>query len=289
MTPKFLILDGYNQKSRHQFRDVGMELAWELYRDMLLACLPEAGFDVILPSDPGVELPTGKNLASYTGVLWTGCNLTVYHDHNPVVCNMIQLAEEAYETGIPSFGSCWGLQIAAVAAGGKVEAHPRGREMNMGRKIALTDQGRNHPMYKGKPIVFDGFESHDDIVTVPPPGGVVLAGNEWAPIQAMAVKHKKGVFWATQYHTEYTLRAVARLIVAREEKLTAQKFFSGHQDVLDYVAKMEALAADPSRKDLRWQLGMDDDILDDNRRRIEFANWLDHVALDQANLTRKSR
>ena len=53
-----------------------------------------------------------------------------------------------FETGVSSFGSCWGLQIAAVACGGKVELNPNGREVGVGRKVMLSGEGRDHPMFR---------------------------------------------------------------------------------------------------------------------------------------------
>ena len=34
---------------------------------------------------------------------------------------------------------------------------------------------------------------------------------------------------------------------------------------------------DPTRKDLRWQLKIGDDILDDTIREREFINWIKHI------------
>ena len=55
--------------------------------------------------------------------------------------------------------------MAVVAAGGTVRANPRGREMGIARKIALTPEGRGHPLYAGKGSVFDAFISHVDEIT----------------------------------------------------------------------------------------------------------------------------
>ncbi len=137
-------------------------------------------------------------------------------------------------------------------------------------------------MCAGKPRVFDGFISHDDMVTKMTEDCVCLAGNGFTSVQAVAVIHKKGTFWATQYHPEYNLYEVARLIVAREEKLTKAGFFRGHDDMADLVERMELLAGEPSRKDLRWQLAIDDDVLDDSIRQCEFVNWIDKLVLPTA-------
>jgi len=278
-TLRFLIVDGYAKKSRDELEASGMKLAWRLYADLLQAHLPDAEFDVLLPSDPGSELPTGANLESYGGVLWTGCNLTIYDAKDKRVSRQITLAREAYEKGVPSTGSCWGVQMAAVAAGGEVKANPRGREMGLARKIHLTPEGRAHPYYTDKPSAFDGFISHVDEVVTVPPGGQVLATNDFTGVQALAITHGKGSFWATQYHPEYDLHEMARLIVAREPKLMRESFFRDRSELDTLVARMERLFAEPDRKDLRWQLAIDDDVLDDGIRQREFANWVNGLVL----------
>jgi GMP synthase (glutamine-hydrolysing) len=249
---------------------------------MLLQHLPQAIYDVLLPSDPGVDMPSAKDLDKYAGIIWTGCNLSIYDTANPNVTSQIVLAKNAFEVGVPSYGSCWGIQMAAVAAGGEVKPNPKGREMGLARKIHQTPEAHNHPMFEGKPRAFEGFVSHDDVVTKIPQGGILLACNSFANVQALAVTHKNGTFWATQYHPEYNLHEMARLIVAREKKLIAAGFFRDHDDLVELVDRMEALAAQPDRKDLRWQLAIDDDVLSDSIRQCEFVNWLNKLVLPTA-------
>lgn len=269
---RFLITDGYPEPSREKFKDVGMRLAWELYRDMLGDYVPDAEVDVWFASDAPSDAPA--ELASYDGLLWPGCSLTVFDVEKESVTSQHDLVRRAYEEGIPQFGTCWGIQIAVYVAGGTVRPNPRGREMGIGRKMRLTEAGRNHPMFRGKPLVYNHFVSHDDEVTELPPGATLLAGNDFSRVQAVEVKYERGVFWGIQYHPEYDLHEMARLIVAREERLVKQGLFRDHDDLVQYVDRLEALATDPERKDLRWQLGIDDDILRDDIRQCEFINWL---------------
>ncbi len=272
---RFLIIDGYSRQSRDDLVKAGMAYAWQLYVNMLQTYLPQAEYDVLLPSDEGVTTPNNSQLETYNGIIWTGCNLSVNDTDNPSVSSQIEMAKRIYQIGIPSWGSCWGLQIAVVAAGGKVIENPKGREMGFARKIQLTDEGKDHPMYKGKASVFDAYISHDDMVSEIPEGGVVLSGNDFTAIQSMEVRHQNGVFWATQYHPEYDLHEMASLMIAREEKLTNIGYFSGHDDFLTYVNLLKELFAQPDRKDLRWQLAVDDDVLNEEVKRCEFRNWID--------------
>lgn len=275
----FLIIDGYPKESREEFDDSGMKYASLLYDDMLKTYLPHATSDIVYSSDPGVQLPSGSELEMYAGLLWPGCNLTIFNSEDERVTKMIKLTGLAYEAGIPQFGSCWGIQLAVVAAGGEVKPNPKGREMGIGRKILVTDAGKKHPMFKNKPHSFIHFVSHDDEVTRLPEGAELLAGNDFSNVQAVAVTFKKGVFWGVQYHPEYDLHEMARLIVAREAKLIELGFFKDHSDLEQYVNKMERLHTGTGRKDLRWQLGIDDDILSAEVRQCEFINWIDELII----------
>jgi len=275
----FLIIDGYAKASRDDLNAAGMQLASKLYGDMLQRNLPEATYDILLPSDSGVNMPTEKELENYSGILWTGCNLCIFDDKNPSVVKQIKLAKLCYEIGIPSFGSCWGLQVSVVAAGGKVAPNPKGKEMGIARKIKLTKEGEEHPLCKGKPSVFEAYISHDDMVTEIPKGAVILAGNDFTSVQALSVTHKKGTFWSVQYHPEYNLHEMACLIIAREEKLMELGFFREPEELKTLVDKMKVLYKDPDRKDLRWQIVIDDDVLSDEIKECEFRNWINELVL----------
>jgi len=275
---RFLIIDGYAKQSRDELEAAGMKTAFQLYDDMLKRQLPGAASTVWFPSDNPTP-PGGLGPAHYRGILWTGCNLTVYHHDDVRVTRQIEFARRSYADGTPSFGTCWGIQIAAVAAGGEVAANPRKREMGIGRNIMLTAKGAKHPFLAGKARVYSGFVSHLDEVTRIPRGAVHLASNDFTNIQALAITHKKGTFWGLQYHPEYDLHEMGRLIIAREPKLLPEGFFSDHNALIAYVAQLEELHQNPGRKDLRWQLGIDDDLISADVRQIEFANWIKRLVL----------
>jgi len=281
MSLRFLIIDGYAKASRDDFDLVGMKHAADLYADMLKRWLPDAEYAVWFPSDNPLP-PEAHGPEHYSGILWTGCNLTVYHRDNPSVNRQIEFAEQCFAAGTPAFGSCWGLQIAVTAAGGEVKANPRGREMGIARKIQVTPQGQAHPMLEGKPPVFNSFISHLDEVAELPAGAVLLATNDFTHVQALEIRHGNGTFWAVQYHPEYDLHEMARLITARAQKLLPEGFFAGPEDLAGYVDKLETLNSDPNRKDLRWQLDIDDDVLSDDVRQLEFRNWIQKVVLPRA-------
>ncbi len=275
----FLVIDGYTPEAREHLVSGGASMASDLYRKMLASCSPlPVECEVVYPSDPGAKLPAKADLDAFDGIAWTGCSLCINDDIPPVV-EQLQLARDAFAVGVPSFGTCWGIQIAAVAAGGRVEPNPNGREMGVGRKITLTQAGLEHPFYEGKSQVFDGFSSHDDEITYLPPGATILAGNTWTGVQAACVTHQKGTAWALQYHPEYDLREMARLTYCRIEKLIRLGFFKTENDALEYVDQLEQLHNDPTRKDLSWRLGIDADLMDESVRQQEVKNWINHLVI----------
>ena len=276
--PRFLVVDGYTREGREGLKAGGATPAGELYGKMLEKCLPGAAVEVVCPADPDSALPQGTAIGQYAGIAWTGSSLTIYAD-DPNVTPQIEFARAAFEAKVPSFGSCWAAQIAVVAAGGRCAPNFKGREMGFARKIALTPEGRAHPLYHGKKSVFDAFISHEDEVTHLPPGGVLLAGNDHSQVQAVAVTHKGGVFWGLQYHPEYDLHELARLCYCRKQRLTDMGFFKDMDAAQDYVDKLEALHQDPSRKDLAWLLGVDQDVMNEDIRVAEVRNWIEHQVL----------
>ena len=278
LTPRILVVDGYVEAARKELVAGGATMAADQYVAMLQKAHPGTACDIAFPSDPGSELPTGSALADYDGVAWTGCSLTVFDDTTEVN-RQLEFARACFRAGVPGFGSCWAAQIAVVAAGGICRPNPNGREMGIARKIALTPEGRGHPMYEGKAGVFDAFISHVDEITHMPPGSTVLAGNAFTPVQSVSVIWEGGVFWGLQYHPEYDLREMARLTWCRIDKMMDLGFFQDREAGEDYVRLLETLHQDPSRQDLAWLLGVDDDIMNEDVRRTEVRNWIGRLVL----------
>ncbi len=278
--PKYLVLDGYSKAGREDLRAGGASTAGDLYERMLKSCTPggKAQVDIVCPADADAALPKGAELAQYDGIAWTGSSLTVF-EPGPAVTPQVEFARAAFEAKVPSFGSCWAAQIAVVAAGGTCARNPKGREMFLARKIGLTRDGRAHQLYQDKKAIFDAWISHDDEITHLPPGAQILASNDFTHVQAVSVTYKGGDFWGLQYHPEYDLHEMARLIHCRREKLTGLGFFKDVDAADVFVNDLEALHQDPSRKDISWKLGIDEDVMNEDIRQMEVRNWIEMQVL----------
>lgn len=276
--PRILLVGGNTRQSRERVAAFGGRSGAQLFQDIISSILPGAAFDTVHPADGDVALPKGMALADYDGAVMSGSSLHVYHD-NPMVDRQLALVRAILEAGLPMFGSCWALQVAAVVAGGEVRASPRGREIGVARKLALTSAGRAHPMYAGKAAAFDAPAMHYDEVTRVPLGAEVLAGNGHSEVQALAFNWRGGSFWGVQYHPEFDLRHLACLIRGAAESLVAQGFMRTEAEVAAYARTLEALDADPGQAPLAWQLGLDADMTNPEVRRREMANWVAHALL----------
>ena len=273
------IINGYPRANRQVLAEAGVTQADELYLRFFRGYLPHATFNVLFIADLDVSLPTGVALRDYDGFVWTGSNLTIYED-KPEVSRQIEFCRAIYQAGVPQYGSCWGVQMAAVAAGGEVRKNPNGREWCVARDITLSEAGRAHSLYQGKPDRFDGFIMHLDEVTRVPEGGTLLASNRHTRVQALEVRGPGGgIFWATQYHPEYSLDEMARLLIARKRPLTQEGFFASEQSVESYVERLLALVASPEDGALRTELRLGPDILEDHIRQCELRNWLQHLVI----------
>lgn len=272
---RFLILNSYTAEGRQELADFGCTDPVELYRRMLTRIVPDAECVGLCPSDDGADLPA-SSLNDFDGAAWTGSSLTI---HKPGIAEerQIALCRALFEAGVPQFGSCWAVQLAAVSAGGSCIANPRGREAGLARKIYQTDAGREHPIYIDKAPVFDAFTNHNDEVEHLPNDAVLLASNSFTRVQAADIGYANGRFWAPQYHPEYNLFEIARLTDCRRGILLKQNRFTSDENADQFIADLDALHVDPNRLDLSWKLGIDEDVLDEDIRCQEVVNWIEHM------------
>ena len=249
----------------------------ELYTRAIAAIAPQISCDIIYAADTDRPLAAGTSLADYAGLVIGGSALHAYSSE-PEVLRQLQFLHAVGEVGLPILGSCWGLQLAALAAGGEVRNNPRGREIGLARKIVPTEAGRAHPLLAGRSDSYDALCIHYDEVSRLPPGAVVLASNSHSAVQVAAFTLGRSSVWAVEYHPEFDLPQLAALFKLYRDDLVAQGFASGPPQLDHYIAAWDALAANPANEGLAWQLGIDNDVLNDQVRRTEIANWLQQFA-----------
>jgi GMP synthase (glutamine-hydrolysing) len=275
--PRVLIIDGNRAAIREQQVAAGGSPSGEGYA-RTLESVAAVHCDIVRPADGEVRL--GKPLSSYDGVAITGSALNVY-DCGAHIERQIELARATFTAGVPFFGSCWGMQVAVAAAGGRVRPNPLGREFGFARRIELNEAGRRHPMFAGKPAVFEAITVHRDDIGELPAGAQVLAANDMG-VQALELRHGPGVFWGVQYHPEYTFAEIAACAVRYGAKLIEDGLFADRTELEAFVADLRALEQRPAEPRLAWKHGLGPAVRDASLRLAELRNWLEIEVLPRA-------
>lgn len=270
---RILVIDGNVAATRAKHVSVGGTDSGDGYAATLEQLEPAVECDIVRPADGASELPAGVALGDYDGAVITGSALNVY-DRTPPVERQIELAKAVFAAGVPCFGSCWGLQVGMTAAGGSVTRNPRGREFGFARRIALTEEGRHHGMYEGKPDVFEAVTVHVDSVASLPAGATVLAQNDMG-LQAAELRFPNGgSFWGVQYHPEYSVAEAAAMARRYAEVLIRDGLVRDQAELDALAGDLMAFEANPGDARLAWKFGVGASITDSRIKLAEIRNWL---------------
>jgi GMP synthase (glutamine-hydrolysing) len=268
---RILVAEGNAPTGRARIAESTGSTPSESYAAALRRLAPDATIDICFPSDPDPRLPAA--LDSYGGVAVTGSSLNIYR-REPESMRQVDFARSVFDAGLPMFGSCWGLQLATVAAGGAVAANPRGREVAFARKVTLTEAGRAHAMHEGRALAFDAPAIHADEVATLAPGTIVTATNAMSQVQAAEIRVGRSIVWGVQYHPEYKLGEVAATMRRYGQILVDDGFFASLDALETYAQEVSALGVDATRRDIAWRLDIGRELLVEEERVREIANWI---------------
>jgi GMP synthase (glutamine-hydrolysing) len=275
---RLLVIDGNEAATRTKHVSVGGTDSGDGYAATLQRLDKNIEVDIVRPADAVVKLPDGVAIENYAGAVITGSALNIY-SLEPAVQRQIELTQAVFAAGVPCFGSCWGLQVGVTAAGGTVVRNPRGREFGFGRRITLTQAGRDHPMFQGKPEVFEAPAVHVDTVDSLPPGATPLAHNDMG-LQAAEIRLKNGAtFWGVQYHPEYNCAEIAAMARRYADVLIRDGLVKDRAELDCLAADLVSLDEHPDDQRLAWRYGVGPAITDVSIRLVELRNWLDRQVL----------
>jgi GMP synthase (glutamine-hydrolysing) len=270
--PRILVIDGNVAEIRaRQIAALGYASGTG-YARVLKRIDSSLQVDIVKGAEGEPQFPDGVALENYDGVTMTGSALNIYHG-GPAVTHQIELVKAVFAAGVPFFGSCWGLQVAATAAGGEVRANPRGREFGFARRILLTDAGREHPLFAGKAAGFEAPTVHRDEIAALPAGATVLAANDFG-VQAACFTSGRGTFWGVQYHPEYDFLDIAAAAERYGETLVTEGMFRDLPALAAFAAELRILQKNPSDAPLVWKHGLGPAMRSETLRLLEIRNWL---------------
>jgi GMP synthase (glutamine-hydrolysing) len=282
-TIKLLIIEGNTDAMNQEIRAQGGRVYSEVYATVLKAIEPKIETVILHINKSDVaEVLVGTGLSSFDGIVWTGSILNI-DDANPEVAIQVELFRKLFDAGIPIFGSCWGMQVMAAALGGKVRRNPLGREIGVARNVRLTDAGLSHPMFAGKPGIYDSIATHVDEVECLPEGVALLAANSACSVQACAIDQGGRSFWGVQYHPEFDLETLAFCIRRNADALIREGFFETQDELNAATSSLQKIHAEPGAYLARRSVyGLTDTVIEESMRRLEIANWVQTIARPRA-------
>lgn len=210
---------------------------------------------------PYVNTFTAVNFSEIDGVIFTGSGVAWSTDA-PEGKPQRDAAEAVFQTGLPVWGSCNGMQLAATVLGGMVGASPNGLEVGVARN---TRRVGDHPMFHGRADTWAVPCIHRDEVQRLPDGATLTATNDHSPIQAFAYAQNGVDFWGTQYHPELTITRIADYMR------------NGDGIFLDKARMIPDLDAAETNTAAAARIGTTPAALAFETRTLELANWLNHV------------
>ncbi len=126
----------------------------------------------------------------------------------------------AVDQGLPILGICYGHQLLAHALGGRVDFHPRGREVGT-QTVELLPAARDVPLLAGLPSRFPAHLIHQQSVMELPAGATVLARSEHDAHQI--VQYGDRVI-SSQYHPEFCPRIMGTYLAHFGPRLGEEGF-----------------------------------------------------------------
>ncbi len=146
----------------------------------------------------------------------------------PFVHDCQKLLRHVIRTGLPTFASCFGFQLAVLAQGGRILHQEQGFEMGT-LAISLDEAAQRDPLLHDTPDGFAAVAVHRQYACEVPPGCDLLAYTQQC-VHALRVSGKP--FWAFQFHPEVDKATLV-------ERLTHYRaHYTEDADHLDQVLEM---------------------------------------------------
>lgn len=269
-----LIVDGNQVSASDSYTKLGMPTQYELYKNVLTELSERTiNLTIVHPACLDNYIPQGISLDDFHGIVWTGSLLNIYDMGAPIE-RQIDLAKILLNKKNKMFGSCWGLQVLATAAGGIIRKNPKGLEAVIAKNITLNKSGINHPMYNSKPNIFSSFCWHYDEVEQLPNNAVILSSNSLSEVQSLSFSNNNSEVWAVQYHPEFDSNWISGLMNQRKNLLLEEKIFKSSEK----FDKLNLYLSDIKKYDyLKNELGISDTLIEKNIHTAELSNWLINI------------
>jgi len=257
---KLLIVEGNTKEENSNFNKAGCVPQSENFKQHVKMFEPNCEIDIVEPGDDSAISKIIASLKKYDGIILTGSTLRI-DDFSNEIKKHINFVKTCFKHEKKIFAACWGLQIAATAAGGKCRVAPNGSHVGIAYDIELTNEGKKHKLYSSKPHKFTTPAFNYDEVETPPNNAVLLASNRINKFEALYFTVGNSEVWGLQYHPEIPYDYMIKLIKHRSQGLIDKNVFKNQNEINQHIISIE-----------KAKLELSDDI-----RTTELKNWLNHL------------
>lgn len=257
---KILVVEGNSAQLVDQARAQGVATNAEQFSHTLASFNQNLHCEIFEPYRQREKLSVDY-LAQFNGAVFTGSGVS-WSTSDQQAAPQRQAMESVFKARLPAFGSCNGMQLAAVVLGGTSQAAAAGLEIGLAQNIQLTREGSKHPLHRNRENGFCCPCIHRDQVSTLPSGAVVTAENDHS-IQGMVFESTGVNFWGVQYHPELGLSHIADYIRQFDGIFAGQKML---------LAKIEDAMNQPATTESA--MGAKIGELEPNTRGTELINWL---------------
>jgi GMP synthase (glutamine-hydrolysing) len=167
------------------------------------------------------------------GVILSGGPASVYEEGAP------PLDPELLELGVPVLGICYGMQLIALALGGRIEGAEVGE---FGRsQLTVSNGGR---LLARTPPEQTCWMSHRDTVFAPPPGFTALASSTASPVAAFE-STERGIY-GIQFHPEVVHTPYGNQILTNflEDVCGCERTWSATSVIEEQIERIRARVGD---------------------------------------------
>ena len=274
-----LVVSSETPSQEDERRAYSGQASHESYADALRRLRPDITLDTASCLTHSENLTQSK-FTRYDGIVFAGSPIQMHKDTGETRLAAAFMCH-VFDAGVPSFGSCAGLQIAATAAGGRTGPRKPGAEVAFARDITRTVDGASHPLLSGRPQTWTAPAMHSSVVTGLPPHTRILASNPDTPVEVAEIRCGPGRFWGVQYHPELSLGEIAGSLCHQADDVVGQGLAQSREDVEDFAQLLQTLDANPERADLAWRFGLNDEVTLFDRRMVEVENFLNAIQRGQ--------
>ena len=258
---KLLIVEGNTKEENLNFNNAGCVSQSQNYKLHIKHFSPKSDVDIVEPGDDNSISKIFSSMNKYDGIILTGSTLRI-EDNSNEVKKHIEFVKTCFKFEKKIFASCWGLQVAVTAAGGKCRVAPKGAHVGIAYDIELTEEGKRHKLFNSKPHKFTTPAFNYDEVETPPNNAILLASNKINKFEALYFTVGNSEIWGLQYHPEIPYQYMIKLIKNRSKTLIERKVFKNDNEILQHISLIERA----------------DSKLSYNVRTLELKNWLNYLS-----------